>query len=92
MKLALQMTGELAQVSLTPEDDAEKAILALLHAKPRTVTIEQGQVLAECRGGYLRHFDERPNRQATVLVLREAPPTAPTAERIIYTDDPMVSA
>ena len=44
MKIGLFMEGEVSQLILTPEDDAEQAVLALLKIGSREITVHRGQM------------------------------------------------
>ena len=77
MKISLLLTSGGAQITLTPEDKQEQAILALLHDTPQSIELKRGPVTARTMGGYFREFDERPNTISTCLVLTPAPEPAP---------------
>ena len=44
MKIGFFMEGEVSQLILTPEDDVEQAILALLKVGARKITVHRGQM------------------------------------------------
>lgn len=77
MKISLLLTEGGAQVTLTPEDKQEQAILGIIHGKSQNIELKQGPVVARTQGGYWRDFDERPNTLSTCIVLTPVVEPAP---------------
>ena len=58
MKLSLLMDHARAQVSLTPETEQEKALLAVF-VEGSEFRVKRGTTLSFCRGGWIREYEER---------------------------------
>ena len=74
MRISLLITDQGYQVSMEGQDAAEKAILKLLRDQPLDLSITAGPIYARTQGGYIREFDERPNNEATVIVMTKPTP------------------
>ena len=70
MKLALLMDHARAQVSLTPETDQEKAILAVF-AEGREFLVKRGSLLTSCSGGWIRQYEGDRDSVSLVSVIQE---------------------
>lgn len=73
MKISLTILDGEAQIGLQPENGIEGNILELV-SEGKTVTIRKGNILAHTNGGYVRPFNERPAREATLIVFETQQP------------------
>ena len=53
MKIAFYINDGLGQIVFTPETDAEKAIVNLLHEHGQSIRLYKGEFY-RCRGGWVR--------------------------------------
>lgn len=69
MKTQVLIAGDVSQIVLTPETDFERAALNSIDAGTNATLLKRG-VFSECQGGWLREFDERPNKESLIVVIK----------------------
>lgn len=69
MKTQVLIEDGVSQIVLTPETKFEVALLQQVNIDGNAVILKRG-VFAECAGGYIREFNERPNKESLMVVIK----------------------